>query len=363
MVFSFFHKIWFLDCDDFRNLSSWEYEEVETSQTISVLELIVMALWGAKDFNKYLHHTHTCSNLSSRDSSKELCPAKKSAIIWTAMQIVAQWYRYRPSPGTLAINPFWPEISEKTMQDGWAWILTRRKGKEVLGLVRERPQGFAAHSGAMQGSPRCSVEVEEPLAGPVESAGPGRSGEVVLYTVHRPCPSLVDIRRHLENSCPGVAEGNMQPVSSVGKKGRQGERENALKGLSTREMVCSQEYSLQGKTKKCPLRFSSSFKKNTTNPQSQRKSNFFALSGNNGCLLRRSDPGTPADLRGLWVRCQDGLKPEIFSSLPHKAEVQPATYPLASPEAARACFSSSRAAAGEGTGIQQTFHRGHGFRN
>lgn len=225
MVFFFFHRIWFLECDDFRNLSSWEYEEVETSQTISVLEFIVMALWSAMDFNKYLHHTHTCSNLSRRDSSKELCPAKKSAIIWTAMQIVAQWYRYRPTPGTLAINPFWPEISEKTMQDGWAWILTMRKGKEVLGLVRERPQGFAAHPGAMQGSPRSSVEVEEPLAGPVESAGPGRSGEVVLYTVHRPCPSLVDIRHHLENSCPGVAEGNMQPVSSVGKKGRQGERE------------------------------------------------------------------------------------------------------------------------------------------
>lgn len=225
MAFSFFHKIWFLDCDDFRNLSSWEYEEVETSQTISVLELIVMALWGAMGFNKYLHHTHTCSNLSSRDASKEQRPAKKSSICWTAMQIIAQWYRYRPTLGTPAINPFWPEISEKTTQDGWAWILTMRKGKEVLGLVREGPQGFAARSGAMQGSPRCSVEVEEPLAGPVESAGPGRSGEVVLYTVHRPCPSLVDIRHHLENGCPGVAEGNMQPVSSVGKKGRQGERE------------------------------------------------------------------------------------------------------------------------------------------
>ena len=74
----------------------------------------------------------------------------------------------------------------------------------------------------MQGSPRCSVEVEEPLAGPVESTGPGRSSKVVLYAVHHPCPSLVDIRHHLENGFPGIAEGNTQPVSSVGKKGRQG---------------------------------------------------------------------------------------------------------------------------------------------
>lgn len=77
----------------------------------------------------------------------------------------------------------------------------------------------------MQGSPRFSVEVEEPLAGPVESAGSGRSGEVVLYAVHRPCPSLVDIRHHLENGFPGIAEGNVQPVSSDGKKRRQRERE------------------------------------------------------------------------------------------------------------------------------------------
>lgn len=120
------------------------------------------------------------------------------------------------------VNPFWPEISEKTMQDAWAWILTMREGKDPLGLVRERPQGFAAPSGAMQGSPWCSVEVEEPLTGPVESAGPGRNGEEVLYAVHRPCPSLVDICHHLKNGFPGVAEGNKQPISSVGKKGSQG---------------------------------------------------------------------------------------------------------------------------------------------
>ena len=142
-----------------------------------------------------------------------------------------------------------------------------------------------------------------------------------------------------------------------------GKRKNAFKGLSTGEMVCSQEYSLQGKTKKCPLRFSSSFEKTQEILKAKENQIFFALSGNNGCLLRRSDPGTPADLRGLWVRCQDSLKPEIFSSLPCKAAVQPVTYPRTSPEAAGARFSSSRAAAGEGTGIQQTFHRGHRFRD
>lgn len=85
---------------------------------------------------------------------------------------------------------------------------------------------LAGPSGATQGSPRCSVEVEEPLARPVESAGPGRSGEVVLHAVHRPRPSLVDICHHLENGFPGIAEGNTQPVSSGGKKGEAGgERE------------------------------------------------------------------------------------------------------------------------------------------
>lgn len=68
-----------------------------------------------------------------------------------------------------------------------------------------------------------------------------------------------DICHYLENSFPGIAEatGSQAPLSAK----RAGRGKNALKGLSTGEMVCSQEYSLQGKTKKCPLRFSFCFKK------------------------------------------------------------------------------------------------------
>lgn len=109
-----------------------------------------------------------------------------------------------------------------------------------------------------------------------------------------------DICHHLEISFPGIAEGDTQPASSVGRKGQAGAKgKNALEGLSTREMVCSQEYSLQGKTKKYPLRFSFCSKKTQQILKAKENQIFFALSGNNGCLLRRSDPETPADLRGL----------------------------------------------------------------
>lgn len=37
----------------------------------------------------------------------------------------------------------------------------------------------------------------------------------MLNAVHHPCPSLVDIFHHVEDGVPGVAEGNVQPVSSV----------------------------------------------------------------------------------------------------------------------------------------------------
>lgn len=74
------------------------------------------------------------------------------------------------------------------------------------------------HRGTLTGSPQCSVEVEELLAGPIENTVTGRSREVMLNAVHHPCPSLVDIFHHVEDGVPGVAEGNVQPVSSVVRK-------------------------------------------------------------------------------------------------------------------------------------------------
>lgn len=81
-MLSFFHIILLLECDYFRNLFPWAYEEVEASQTVSVLVtrgLFLIALWGTMGLNKYLHHAHTCSNPSSRDaqgaqSSLEISP-------------------------------------------------------------------------------------------------------------------------------------------------------------------------------------------------------------------------------------------------------------------------------------------------
>lgn len=68
------------------------------------------------------------------------------------------------------------------------------------------------------GSPQRSVKVEELLASPIENTVTGRSHEVMLYAVHHPCPSLVDIFHHVEDGVPGIAEGNVQPVSSVIKR-------------------------------------------------------------------------------------------------------------------------------------------------
>lgn len=60
--------------------------------------------------------------------------------------------------------------------------------------------------------------LSKPLSSPVESTGPGRSRKVVLYAVYHPRLSLVDICHHVENGVPGVAEGNVQPVSSEREK-------------------------------------------------------------------------------------------------------------------------------------------------
>lgn len=244
---------------------------------------------------------------------------------------------------------------------GWDWSLTMRKAKEAVGLERRRPQGDPARLlGVCHGLTLMLCRSRRASLQSRWEHWPGKEPQSsALCCV--PSPSVAG--RHLSprgKRCSWGSRG--QCAASLLWK-----RENALTGLSTGEMVSSQEYNLQGKTKKCPLRFPFSFKqkiiiikKKSSEP---KKIRLFPLSGKNVCLLPRSDPETLIDLRGLWVRCQDGLNSEIFASLSCKAEVQPVTYPLASPKAAGDCFSSSRAAAGEGIGIQQTFHQGHRFRN
>lgn len=103
--------------------------------------------------------------------------------------------------------------------------------------------------------------MEEPLSSSTESTSLGGNSEVVLDAVHCPCPSLGYLPPP-GKQLPWDSRGQHTASLLCWQKGQAGAKgKNALKGLSTREMVCSQEYSLQGKTKKCPLRFSFCSKK------------------------------------------------------------------------------------------------------
>lgn len=137
---------------------------------------------------------------------------------------------------------------------GWDWSLAMRKGKEAVGLERRRPQGDASRLlGVCHRLTLMLCRSRRVFLQSRWEHWPGKEPQSsALCCV--PSPSVAG--RHLSprgKRCSWGSRG--QCAASLLWK-----RENALTGLSTGEMVSSQEYNLQGKTKKCPLRFPFSFK-------------------------------------------------------------------------------------------------------
>lgn len=224
--------------------------------------LLFTAFWGPVDFNKYLHRTHTCSNLSSRDASKELSPGKKSAVFLTAMQIAAQWDRNRPNPGTPACKSIltWNQWKDHASWRGLQFNYEKGKGGAGAGK-RKTPRVCCPFRGDAGLTPMlCRSRRAARRSRWERWPGRERRGSAL-----RCAPSLSVAGRYPPppgKRLPWDSRGQHAASLLCRQKGEAGgKRENALKGLSTGEMVCSQEYSLQGKTTKCPLRFSSSFKK------------------------------------------------------------------------------------------------------